>query len=249
MNDLFLKKRKLNTFNTRSERSTGTELIQLDLNSNQSLFTGSITHNLAPLLETARLLIETFTRGNYVIFPLMKSDGSTIPQSVLIQTNPVPWFETTYFLGNYLSATGMEFDYNVGNVGSTFGGLQIRIDTLNVNRSNTNLQIGDYPSFLSITCTLFAWYFDVKLHACKCYPLSIGELNASASGIYKNCYDSECQALTLQQPHIQNPITHGRCDTSSSLNTIISVSVFSALNVNFTNLKVEQVNNCLNSKK
>lgn len=162
---------------------------------------------------------------------------------ILPINNIKKFFTSSTFNPNFYIAFQQEFPQKTTS--SLFFGLKIDItNNLPFNTSST-LKLDELKMFRLFVCLFFGLYFNINLDCCACYPKNISELNAINSGIGLNCVYLECKNQLLQNPSLFDNLIHTDCPFLGVQAAFVSINAFSADNIKFENINIDQTMNCI----
>jgi hypothetical protein len=202
---------------------------------------GTITYNLETILTR---LIQSFAAKKKTDGYIVLSNEVTIPNKGGDLVSRL--FDKKYYRKRFKLAFGYEIEHALPAKSPVLKNVNIGYiytDTPNSQAADpTPLNIVEQGYFRQMTCLGFSTTLSLKLTPmCACYPQNYSELVAWANGIYKNCYNAECQSWLSTNPSTYDTMYTGPCDpAASSQVAVVFIRTVASKNLNI-NVEIKQL--------
>lgn len=189
---------------------------------------GEITLKLNEILASLSSIIKAKTKEK--VFKLVLPNNITLNYRSSELSN---FYSENYFEDYYNAAFGTTWPPAASLMNNPQ--VVVKFSSLTKKQNNQKKSILSYAGaaeFRPLTCLLFSIVHNIKLNSCICYPLNLIEQEAWATGLYKNCYNSECQGWLATYPALVDSLFMGNCTDQNQTAFLIFIQRLASKSVN-----------------
>lgn len=220
------------------------ETVNVNSNLVKSTIAGQLFLKLSQITTQLANLPYKVDSNGYLSITFRENDMSPVNFSVPVQ-NINKFFTADTFNANFFFCFQKQFPQSVYS--TLFPGLNIVITNDLPFNNNTTVNLDEMRPFRMFCCLLLGLAFNIKIDACACYPQTPAELQAVKSGIGLNCVSLECKNFLLKNPNAFDPLVNSECSNIGIQAAFVSISAFAGGNINFNDLSISQVYNCISA--